>query len=357
MMNHRGSQGAHGAHHDHAHPHRERPRRSLGVFWPHRHGHAHGADPFLATSKEATRALLISMLGLFVTAAVQATVVVLSGSVGLLADTVHNIADATTALPLGVAFFVSRRPPTDRYTYGFGRSEDLAGLAVVAVIAFSLAIAAWEAVGRIIHPQTVTHLWAVAAAGLVGFAGNAIVARYRIRVGRRIGSAALVADGRHAQADGFTSLAVVAGAIGVAAGWRLADPIVGLAISAALMLVLWRAARDIFGRLMDSTDAAIVTSIRRLCLRSQDVLAVDRIRARWIGCELHAEMTITVSPAQSVRRAHEIAESVHHSLLHEFPRLRDVTIHTDPATTPSDPDPHALTAHHLSGPALATHSH
>lgn len=165
-------------------------------------------------------ALLRSLVILGGTAAIQMGVVVLSGSVALLGDGLHNLADALTSVPLLFAFALARRPATKRYTYGFGRAEDLGGLFVIVMIAISSGIAAWEAVDRLIHPQAVSHLWVVALAAVVGFVGNEVVARYRIRVGRRIGSAALVADGLHARTDGFTSLAVLFGAAGVALGWK-----------------------------------------------------------------------------------------------------------------------------------------
>src|SRR5579864_3220447 len=221
----------HADHDEHHHSRRTGPWAFVTkIVRPHSHDPADSLDQALLTSREGTRVLWISLVGLLATAAVQALVVVLSGSVGLLSDTIHNASDALTALPIGLAFVMGRRAPTTRYTYGFGRAEDLAGSAVVAVIALSAVAAAWEAINRLMHPHSVTHLWAVGVAGAIGFLGNELAARYRIVVGRRIGSAALVADGRHARTDGFTSLAVVGGAIGVAAGWRLADPIVGLLI-------------------------------------------------------------------------------------------------------------------------------
>jgi cation diffusion facilitator family transporter len=297
-----------------------------GVIRPHSHDHADSFDQALLTSREGTRALAISLAGLLATAAIQALIVVISGSVGLLADTIHNFADALTAVPIGLAFVIGRRRPTRRYTYGFGRAEDLAGLSVVAVIALSVLTAAGEAIYRLVHPHRVGHLGVVALAGALGFVGNELAAHYRITVGRRIGSAALVADGRHARADGFTSLAVVAGAGGVAFGWQLADPIVGLVISVAIAAVLWGAARDVFRRLMDATDPATVDEIRRQALLVDDVLGVDEVRVRWIGHELHAAFNLTVPGTLSIARAHEIAETVHHRLLHEVPRLVDVTI-------------------------------
>ncbi len=345
-----GDHGDHGEHGEHAH--RTGIRGVLsGIVRPHSHDHSDSLDQELLASREGVRALWISLLGLLATAAIQAVIVALSHSVGLLADTIHNLADALTAVPIGLAFFIGRRRPTRRYTYGFGRAEDLAGLSVVLVIALSVVVAAWEATVRLIHPHPVGHLWAVAAGGLIGFAGNELAARYRISVGRRIGSVALIADGQHARADGFTSLAVIAGAAGVAAGWPEADAVVGLLISVAIAVVLWGAARDVFRRLMDASDPETVEQVRRQALEVQGVESVDQVRVRWIGHELHATVELSVLGTLSIAAAHEIAEVVHHRLLHQVPRLVDVTIHTNPSQKegksglPGD-DPHALTAHH-----------
>src|SRR6266540_746931 len=229
--------------HDHGHDHGHAGRRGA-LEWlrqlvvPHRHAATVAVDSAMEASARGMRALLVSLAGLGVTAVAQAVVAAFSGSVALLGDTLHNAADALTAAPLAVAFVLGRRPATRSYTYGYGRAEDLAGMAVVVAIAASAAAAAVAALRRLPHPGGVSHLWAVAAAALVGFLGNELVARYRIRVGREISSAALVADGLHARTDGLTSLAVLLGAGGVALGFDLADPVVGLGITVAILAVL-----------------------------------------------------------------------------------------------------------------------
>jgi cation diffusion facilitator family transporter len=263
--------------------------------------------------------------------------------VALLADTIHNFSDALTAIPLGVAFLLGRRPPNRRYTYGYGRAEDLAGIVIVAVIVLSSAAAAYAAIGRLLHPHPVTHLAAVAIAAAVGFAGNELVARYRIRTGRRIGSAALVADGLHARTDGFTSLAVLAGAGGVAIGWRWADPVVGLLITAAIGVVAWQAAREVARRLMDSVDPALTEQAEATLRATPGVLAVGRVRLRWIGRAIRAECEISVDPACSVVQAHDIAVSAEHALIHAIPRLAAASVHADPL---DGADHHAVLAHH-----------
>ena len=319
--------------------------RLRSVVVPHSHDPSDSIASALSSTADGIRALKFSLAGLALTAGVQLAVVMGTGSVGLLSDTIHNFADALTAVPLGVAFFVSRRPPNDRYTYGYGRAEDLAGIFIVAVIAASSVVAAWEAILRISHPRTINGLGWVAAAGFVGFAGNELVARYRIRVGQRIGSAALVADGRHARTDGFTSLAVIIGAIGVAAGWKQADPVVGLVITVAVLVVLKGAARDIYRRLMDSVDPSLVDGVRDSLAGVEGVTGVDRVRIRWVGHELLAEADISAEASLSLADAHAVAEHAEHELLHDIPRLARATIHVNPSAGGAS-DPHRITAHH-----------
>jgi cation diffusion facilitator family transporter len=278
------------------------------------------------------------------TAVVQAVIVAVSGSVALLGDTIHNAADALTAVPLGIAFVLGRRAATRRYTYGYGRAEDLAGIAIVLTIAASSALAAYEAIGRLLHPRDITHLWAVALAALAGFVGNEWVARYRIRTGREIGSAALVADGLHARIDGFTSLAVLLGAGGAALGWRWADPAVGLLITFAILTVLKDAAREVYRRLMDCVDPKLVDAAERALRNVDGVLDVGQVRMRWIGHTLRAEADLVVDPRLTVVAAHQVAVAAEHALIHAVPRLTAATVHTD--HLPHGADPHAVLAHH-----------
>lgn len=336
--------------HDHGHGHAHRGGVAglvKSIFVPHSHDASDTIAAALETSEDGIRALKVSLAGLAATAAIQLAVVIASGSVGLLSDTIHNFADALTAVPLGIAFWIGRRPPNERYTYGYGRAEDLAGIFIVAVIAASSVLAAWEAVLRLEHPRGVHGVGWVAAAGVVGFAGNELVARYRIRVGRRIGSAALVADGMHARTDGFTSLAVVAGAAGVAAGWQQADPVVGLIITIAVLVVLKNAARDIYRRLMDSVDPNLVESARASLAGVSRVARVDRVRIRWVGHELLAEADIGVDATLSLSEGHAVAEEAEHRLLHDLPRLARATIHLNPCSSDGLEDPHTITAHHF----------
>jgi cation diffusion facilitator family transporter len=353
---HHGHGHAHGhAHgHDHGHDHEPGPDRDHGTgligrlrhaVRPHSHEAADKVDAAMEASAEGTRALWISLGVLGATAIIQAAVVALSGSVALLGDTLHNAADALTAVPLGVAFLVGRRPATRRYTYGYGRAEDLAGVLIVALILASSALAAYEALTRLAHPAHVSNLIAVAAAALVGFAGNELVARYRIRVGRKIGSAALVADGLHARTDGFTSLAVLFGAGGVALGWNWADPVVGLVITVAIVAVLYQAAREVWRRLMDAVDPALVDRARHTLSATPGVLNVGTVRLRWVGHQLRAECAIAVDGEITAVQAHEIAVEAEHRLLHALPRLSAALVHTDPQAHEGI-DPHAVLAPH-----------
>jgi cation diffusion facilitator family transporter len=307
----------------------------------------------MEASAAGMRALWISLAVLGVTALVEAAVTVLSGSVALLGDTLHNAADSLTALPLGIAFLMGRRPANSRYTYGYGRAEDLAGVLIVLLIAVSSALAAFEAISRLAHPHPITALAAAAAAALAGFAGNEVVARYRIRVGRRIGSAALVADGLHARTDGFTSLAVLLGVGGAALGWTWADPVVGLLITVAILAVLRQAAREVYRRLMDAVDPALISAAERVLRDTPGVLDVGQVRMRWIGHQLRAECEVVVDGAASAVQAHQVAVGAEHNLLHALPRLTAALVHADPQPAPGTDHHAVLLPHRDSRPAPA----
>jgi cation diffusion facilitator family transporter len=338
--------------HGHGHGHDAEPglrggfRKLLSSVRPHSHDAADSVDSALEASADGIRALKISLVVLGLTAVAQAVVVALTGSVALLADTIHNFSDALTALPLWVAFVLGRRAPTRCYTYGYGRAEDLAGVFIVAMIALSAVVAGYESIRRLFEPQSISNVGVVLAAGLIGFAGNEIVAVYRIRVGRRIGSAALVADGLHARTDGFTSLAVVAGALGVMAGFPLADPIVGLLITAAILVVLKGAASDIYRRLMDAVEPELVDMAEAALRAVPGVKHVEGLRLRWIGHRLRAETGIVVDPELTVVEAHAIADRAHHQLLHDVPNLAGATVHVSP-DGPEGRAHHDQLAHHL----------
>jgi cation diffusion facilitator family transporter len=322
---------------------------------PEVHADTHGiVDPSVLTTELGIRAVKWSFAVLFVTAFLQVVVVWFTGSIALLADTIHNFGDALTAIPLLVAFMLARKKPTKQFTYGYGRVEDLAGVFVVLMILVSAVIAAVVSIDRLFRPQEVTFLWAVAMASVIGFIGNELVARLRIRAGTEIGSAALVADGQHARADGLTSLAVLVGATGVYLGFPLADPVVGLIITVAILGIVWESGKTIFTRLLDGVDPAIPDEIRHAAAHVQGVKAITEVRVRWIGHRLHAEISMTVDSALSVEEGHAIAMEYRHELLHHLRYLSDATIHIDPASG-SGTTHHLVEEHMHEG--LPPHSH
>jgi len=319
------------------------------------HGHGHGVvDPSIATTDEGLWALKWSFVVLMATALLQAATVFVSGSVGLLADTIHNFGDAATAIPLGLAFLFARKQPNQRFTFGYGRVEDLAGVAIVLTILLSAIVAGYESVDRFFRPQGISHLWAVALASVIGFVGNEAVAIFRIRVGRRIGSAALVADGRHARVDGWTSLAVLLGVVGMWLGYPLADPIVGLIITIAIFGIVIQSGKEIFTRMLDGVDPDVIDEIRHAAAHVGEVKEVTDVRARWLGHRLHAELNVTLPSQITISAAHAIAEEVRHQLLHHLKYLSIVVIHVDPEEKSGERH-HRIEQHSHDG--LPAHSH
>ncbi|HEX4822091.1 MAG TPA: cation diffusion facilitator family transporter [Acidimicrobiales bacterium] len=318
--------------HRHNHDHGPTGLRSAvrDLFRPHSHDAADSIDTALEATERGVRAVKISFVALVVTALVQLVIVFLTGSIALVADTIHNFSDALTAIPLFIAFRVAQREPNRRYTYGYRRAEDLAGIFVIAMIAISSVIAAAEAVNRLFHPHEVSHVGALVLAGLIGFAGNELVALYRMKEGKAIGSAALVADGHHARTDGFTSLAVALGAVGVWAGFERADPIVGIAISIAIFVVLVGAAKQVYYRLMDAVDPTLVDRVDAVARATEGVASVNSVRLRWLGHRLAADIEVAVDASLRVREGHDVAEHVRHHLLEGVAHLDDVRVHVDP---------------------------
>jgi cation diffusion facilitator family transporter len=227
-------------------------------------------------------------------------------------------------------------------------------VAIVLTILFSAIIAGYVSIDRLFHPQTVGHLWAVIIASVIGFLGNEAVAIFRIKVGKEIGSAALVADGYHARVDGLTSLAVLFGAVGVWLGYPLADPIVGLLITVAILRIVWESGKAVFTRLLDGIDPEVIDEIKHAVNHTQGVQDVTEVRVRWLGHRLHAEVNIAVSPEFSVEKGHEIAKEVQHQLLHHLRYLSNATIHVDPVNASGEKH-HRITEH--SHDDLSAHSH
>ena len=329
---------------DTSHPHREGENHEH----PHDHGllgwlrhsfaHSHDVhekvDTAMETHERGIWALKISLIGLGLTALFQVVIVWFSGSTALLADTIHNFGDAATAIPLWVAFSLMRRGQTRRFTYGFGRAEDIAGVIIVALIFFSACVAGYESIRKLIDPQPVTYLGWVAAAAIIGFLGNEAVAIFRIRVGKEIGSAALIADGQHSRVDGFTSLAVLIGAIGVWVGVPILDPLIGLAITIAILFIVKDAAKAVFLRLLDGIEPRILAQVEHAPLHIEGVQGVHQARARWLGHKVHADLHITVDRRLSVAEAHAIVDRVHHALADHVSAFGDATIHLCPCNHP-----------------------
>ncbi|MCL4370166.1 MAG: cation diffusion facilitator family transporter [Chloroflexi bacterium] len=313
-----------------------------------------GADQTLASSERGIWAVQWSFAGMVATAIAQLVVVFFSGSVALLADTVHNFGDATTAVPLWIAFALAYRRPSRRFTYGYGRVEDLAGAVVVLIILVTALIAGYQSVQRLLHPQPVYHLGAVALGALLGFLGNEAVAQFRLRVGREIGSAALVTDGYHARADGLVSLAVLVGTGGVWAGFPNADPIVGILITLMILWIVGESSRTVFTRTLDGVEPELVEEVQDTVEHTPGVREVGETRIRWLGHRLHAEINLSVAPGLSVREAHAIAREVRHQLQHRLSYLSNATIHVDPDGAGGE-EHHRVQEHSHDG--LPPHSH
>ena len=313
-----GARGHSADHHEHGHGHGGQDGD---------HGHTHGViDPTIATTTRGIWAIKWSFIILAITAVLQVFVVIITGSVALLADTIHNIGDAATAIPLWIAFIFARKKPSDRFTYGFGKVEDIAGVIIVGLILFSAIVAGRESIERLLNPRDIDFLWAVAGAGIAGFIGNEAVAIFRIRVGREIQSAALIADGYHARVDGRTSLAVVFGAIGVALGFPLADPIVGLIITAMIFGIVWQSARAVFTRLLDGVDPEVTGEVRHSIEHVPGILSIHNVRTRWMGHRLHAEADIQVADGLSVTDGIALTHQLRATVTRHLPALVSLRI-------------------------------
>ncbi len=331
--------------HDHSHDRDHKPHGHSHE--PHSHGtglwgmmntifHLHGhseqqlaGDPSLAT-EEGIRTIWWALGALGLTTLIQVVIVWMSGSVALLADTMHNLGDALNSIPLLIAFYLARRVATRRYTYGFGKAEDVASIFIVLSIAFSAGYIFWESFQKLINPTPFSSLGWVAAAAIVGFVGNEAMAMLQIRVGRKIGSDAMVADGLHARTDGLTSLAVLIAVIGAWLGYPIVDPIIGILIGITILFITRDAMTTMWYRLMDAIDPAIVDRVEQVASRVRGVQHVHDIRVRWIGHTLHADLHITVDEDLSTRASRQIAEAVRHTLVHALPQLASIDVIVDP---------------------------
>ena len=335
--------------HDHDHPHGSGIWGILSSVF-HLHGHSHQqtekiSDSAFINNEEGIRTVWLALASLTITSLIQIVIVYWSGSVSLLADTVHNIGDGLNSIPLLIAFYLSRRVATRRYNYGFARSEDIAGIFIVLSIAVSAGVVFWQSFQRFINPQPLTNLSWVAAAAVIGFLGNEAVALLQIRVGRKIGSAALVADGLHARTDGLTSLAVLLAVVGTWLGYPIVDPIIGSLIGIAILFITRDAIKTMWYRLMDAIEPEMLAKVEAVAKNQSGVKDVRRIRMRWIGHQLHTEACIAVEPTLLTTQSHEIAEELRHNLFHEITNLSEVIVHVEPWSEQPDLF-HQTTLHH-----------
>ena len=335
--------------HDHDHPHGSGIWGILSSVF-HLHGHSHQqtekiSDSAFINNEEGIRTVWLALASLTITSLIQIVIVYWSGSVSLLADTVHNIGDGLNSIPLLIAFYLSRRVATRRYNYGFARSEDIAGIFIVLSIAVSAGVVFWQSFQRVINPQPLTNLGWVAAAAVIGFFGNEAVALLQIRVGRKIGSAALVADGLHARTDGLTSLAVLLAVVGTWLGYPIVDPIIGSLIGIAILFITRDAIKTMWYRLMDAIEPEMLAKVEAVAKNQSGVKDVRRIRMRWIGHQLHTEACIAVEPTLLTTQSHEIAEELRHNLFHEITNLSEVIVHVEPWSEQPDLF-HQTTLHH-----------
>ncbi|SRR6266568_1595460 len=311
------------------------------------HGHEHGrVDADLYGNREGLRAVQISTAGMFAVAAIQFIIAGIGGSAGLFADALHNLGDVLTTVALWIAFVISNRAANQRYTYGYYRTEDLAGIFIVLVIIASAVAGAVESILKLTSGAVPTQLYLSMAAALVGVAGNELLAQYKINVGKRINSIPLIADGQHSRIDGLTSLAAFVGLIGVLLGFPIADPIAGLVITVVILTVVYSTSRSVLQRLLDAVDERVVPSIMDIARGVPGVEGVNDVRARWIGHTLHVIMNVEVDGQLTLLKAHDIAEEVRHRLFHQVKGLSEAIIHTDPHAH-ADEDYHQVVAHHI----------
>lgn len=324
----------HGHNHDeHEHEHDE-------------HGHEHGkVDADLYGNRAGLRAVQLSSAGMLLVSAIQFAIALIGGSAGLFADALHNFGDVFTTVALWIAFVISSRAANQRYTYGYYRAEDLAGIFIVLVIIASAVAGAVESIQKLMSGNVPTHIYLSMAAALVGVVGNELLAQYKISVGKRINSVALVADGQHSRIDGLTSLAAFAGLIGVMLGFPIADPIAGILITLVIIIVVFTTSRSVLQRLLDAVDPHVVPSIITTALAVPGVEAATEVRARWVGHTLHVVMNIEVDAGLTLSKAHAIAEEVRHRLFHKIKGISEVVIHTDPSSASGDH--HQEMAHHI----------
>jgi cation diffusion facilitator family transporter len=323
----------------HANTHTHAPQKGLVGFLKqllHIGGHSHGDTPSklddaaFRDNQLGIRTVWLALLLLSLTSLLQIGIFALSGSVALLSDTVHNIGDALNSIPLLVAFYWARRVATRRYTYGYGRAEDIAGLFIVLSIVVSAFIVFWESGQKLFNPQSMQNVPFVVLAAIIGFIGNESVAWLQIRVGRKIGSEAMVIDGLHARTDGLTSLAVLVAAFGTLAGIPILDPIIGLVIGVTILFIARDSIKSMWYRLMDAVDPTLVTRVEHFVSDVKGVKQVSRSRLRWVGHQLFGEMQIVLDEQVSLAEAHAIRKQVISRVREGVPVVAEMTLEVVP---------------------------
>ena len=321
--------------HGHSHDHHRRSDNPLAKIamalhlpgFTHDHSHADlAADRAFLDNQLAVRTVWIALTALGLTTALQVVIYIASNSVALLADTVHNLGDALNSIPLLFAFYIARRAANKRYTYGYGRLEDIAGVFIVISIGFSAAYILYESIQRLLNPLPLENLEWIALAALVGFVGNELVALMQIRVGRRIGSDAMIADGQHALIDGLTSLAVLIAVIGTLIGLPILDPIIGVVIAFAIVGITWNAIKAVWYRMMDAVDPHLVEHVEDHARAVDGVDEVLTLRLRWVGHRMYGVIKVAVPADASLADSQAIVEAVQHEAGHVIPQLAELTV-------------------------------
>ncbi|MCW5874183.1 MAG: cation transporter [Anaerolineales bacterium] len=315
------------------HTHHTEPRTLWGKIAAilHLPGHTHshaaiGSQDAMFRSELGVRTVKQALLLLGLTMLLQVIVYVFSNSVALLADTVHNLGDALNSIPLLFAFMLARRAATRQYTYGYGRAEDIAGLLIIVSIAFSAGYIFYEAIHKILSPQLITYGGWVVLAALIGFAGNEAVASLQIRVGKQIGSEAMIADGRHARVDGLTSLAIIPAVVGSWLGWPILDPLFGLLIAVAILFITCDAVRAMWYRLMDAVDPHLVDHAELALESADEVTQIKSLRMRWVGHSLHLVAELELASGTPFERVTSIRQQAVKALKHEVPFLDEIVL-------------------------------
>jgi cation diffusion facilitator family transporter len=332
--------------HDHGHDDHDHDDHNGHGHGRKGHGHEHGkVNADLYGTQAGLRAVQISTFGMLLISLIQLTIAILGGSAGLFADALHNLGDVFTTVALWIAFVISGRTANRRYTYGYYRAEDLAGLFIVLIIIASAIAGAVESIYKLTQHNTPTQIYLSMIAAAVGCIGNEVLAQYKISVGKRINSVPLIADGQHSRIDGLTSLAALIGLIGVKLGFPLADPLAGILITIVILSVVYTTSRSVFQRMLDAVDPHIVPTIITVASGVEGVEGVEGVKARWVGHTLQIVMNVEVDAALTLLKAHTIAEEVRHRLFHEISGVSEVIIHTDPSSASGDH--HQEMAHHI----------